>query len=344
MIEEYSKFIIKAVEKFNLNIKDKLVLTEAATGNYVCTPVIAAVAGAEVIAFTKNSKFGSVKDVIEQTNVLAEKMNVKSRIKIITDINETAFERIDIITNTGHLRPINRKLLSKVRLDTVIPLMYEPWEFRKGEIDLDYCRNRGILVCGTNESDPRLRTMDYLGFIVLYLLLKERRTPFITRVLITGTEKFTFPIKRILESTSYKAEIKKFEELENDFSGADVLVVADHDDGRKVLSEKEPAILRNSQISNKKLVIHICGNVDFNDAAFKHYPDNPSPFGFMSFTTDYIDPIAVIDLHTAGLKVAEGMIQARTENRIGLEYKNFMEKGYPALTFPNNCIGKKLFS
>jgi len=37
------KGIVKAVGKFKLDLTDRIVLTEAATGNYVVTPVIAAV-------------------------------------------------------------------------------------------------------------------------------------------------------------------------------------------------------------------------------------------------------------------------------------------------------------
>jgi hypothetical protein len=53
----------------------------------------------------------------------------------------------------------------------------------------------------------------------------------------------------------------------------------------------------------------------------------------MSYTADYADPQAVIDLHTAGLKVAEGMIKANSLNLKPFEYKNYLEKNYPALSF-----------
>jgi hypothetical protein len=43
--------------------------------------------------------------------------------------------------------------------------------------------------------------------------------------------------------------------------------------------------------------------------------------------------MAVIDLHTAGLKVAEGMLSANSAGLKGEEYKLFMEKNYPALGF-----------
>lgn len=45
--------IKRSVDKFKLNLKDKIVLTEAATGNFVVTQVIAALAGAKVYAYTK---------------------------------------------------------------------------------------------------------------------------------------------------------------------------------------------------------------------------------------------------------------------------------------------------
>ena len=53
----------------------------------------------------------------------------------------------------------------------------------------------------------------------------------------------------------------------------------------------------------------------------------------MSFTTDYIDNRAVIDLHTAGLKVVEGMLKANELALDSEDYKIFMEDNYPALSF-----------
>ena len=42
-----------SLDKFNLNLTGKVVLTEAATGAYSVTPVIAAMAGAKVYALAK---------------------------------------------------------------------------------------------------------------------------------------------------------------------------------------------------------------------------------------------------------------------------------------------------
>ena len=61
-----------AVDRLNLDLSGKVVLTEAATGAYIVTPVIAALAGAEVYAFTKDTRYGTVAEVRKQTNELIE--------------------------------------------------------------------------------------------------------------------------------------------------------------------------------------------------------------------------------------------------------------------------------
>jgi hypothetical protein len=52
-----------AIDRLELDLSGKVVLTEAATGAYIVTPVIAALAGAEVYAFTKDTRYGTVADV-----------------------------------------------------------------------------------------------------------------------------------------------------------------------------------------------------------------------------------------------------------------------------------------
>ena len=45
--------LVRQVEALQLDLKGRIVLTEAATGAYVVTPVIAAISGAKVFAFSK---------------------------------------------------------------------------------------------------------------------------------------------------------------------------------------------------------------------------------------------------------------------------------------------------
>ena len=61
-------------------------------------------------------------------------------------------------------------------------------------------------------------------------------------------------------------------------------------------------------------IIHLCGTVDEKAlaiAGLKKWPERLVPFGYMTETTDYLGPRAVIDLHSAGLKVGEVAVRSR---------------------------------
>jgi len=326
------KKIQKSLEKFDLSLSGKIVLTEAATGNYVVTPVIAAMAGAEVFALTKNSRFGSVEEVTEQTNALADIAGVKDKITIVTDYTQLDLAEIDILTNTGFNRPITKDILSALNSGAVIPLMWEPWEFRPGEIDLDFAFERGIKVYGTNEADRRLRTFEYIGYTALFHILNYKKSPLSSDVLILGNEKFADAVAEVIRRNAYNTEVRYSYEARYDKEIPEVVILVEHEKDNLLIGN-EDAFIISSSVSQDTLVIHICGNVDFTNLDCKYTPDNPAKFGYMSYTTDFIDDMAVIDLHTAGLKVAEGMLSA---NKLGLtpsEYKSYMEQNYPALSF-----------
>lgn len=62
------KVVKKAIKKFNLDLKGLTVFTEAATGNYLYTSIISALAGSDrVFAVTGDSKYGKKDEVAEQT-------------------------------------------------------------------------------------------------------------------------------------------------------------------------------------------------------------------------------------------------------------------------------------
>lgn len=327
--------ICASIQKFDLNLQGKTVLTEAASGNYVVTPVIAAFAGANVTAITKDSKYGSIEEIKNQTYALARQMELDQKIRIVDSNTDLDYDVFDIVTNTGFVRPINQKMISMLKSSCVIPLMWEPWEFRSDDIDLNACYQRGIKVYGTNESDQRLRTMEYIGFTVLSLLLENKHSPFSANILLLGNQHFVVPVEKVLHKNNYSVtSISQYDRpLSLPLENFNVIVVVENE--RKNLLIGERGYIASERISADTLVIHICGNVDFNHLVCSKIPQEPAKFGYMSYTTDYVDNQAVIDLHTAGLKVAEGMLRANKRNFEKLEYKNFMEKNYPALAFSN---------
>ena len=93
------KKILHAINKFDLSLKNKVVLTEAASGNYVVTSVIAALAGAKVVAIAKESKYATVNEIRRQTFQLAKKFKIQGSIKIVEN-EEIDLSQFDIVTNT----------------------------------------------------------------------------------------------------------------------------------------------------------------------------------------------------------------------------------------------------
>ncbi len=121
----------RAVSATELNLSGMTVLTEAASGAYGVTPVIAALAGAEqVYAFCRASRYGSVDEVTEWTLQLARAVDVAERITIIEEIPSGVLGRVDIVTNSGHLRPLTAALIESLPATAVIALMFEAWELR----------------------------------------------------------------------------------------------------------------------------------------------------------------------------------------------------------------------
>jgi len=328
--------IKESFNKFQLELHGKIVLTEAATGNFVCTAILAAMAGAKVYAIAKNSRYGSASQAHDAVISIAKELGIENQITIIYSLDEIDLGKIDVVTNTGFVRPIDKLMIEKLNPNCVIPLMYEPWEFRPSDIDLEYAVRKGIKVYGTNESDYRLQTMNYIGLTVLYFLLKEKRSPFNSRILLIGCEKFNKAIEGKLKKLNYSVSSFLTDKYITENIGEyDTIVLAEHTNSKLIIGNSDASLIRSSSITEDQLIIHISGNVDFSMLNCKHYPETPASFRYMSYTTDFIDPLAVSNLHAAGLKVGEGMLKANQDGLKGLYFKSFMEIKYPALAFVN---------
>jgi hypothetical protein len=84
-LREY-KLILKAIDHFKLNLNGLTELTEAASGNYKWGPIIAAKAGAKVIAFTKNSHYGSIIDINQVQNSWLINLYFQLKLKLFQNL------------------------------------------------------------------------------------------------------------------------------------------------------------------------------------------------------------------------------------------------------------------
>lgn len=346
VLREY-KLILKAIDHFKLNLKGLIVLTEAANGNYVWGPVIAAKAGAKVIAFAKTSRYGSVEKIKAETNELAKKFRISDSIDIIAKLSSTALGKADIITNSGFLRPLDKNKLKGCKKTAVIPLMWETWEYRKEDLDLSFCHKNGIPVLGTNESIGYLNTFSYLGPVVKKLLLENNIEIQNCTFGLVGNGKFVKAITKSLISDGANCiDITKFSIRDKQFiKNCDALIFADHESNTQYIG-------KNARITGKEiksinpdlLIVHISGNIDPRDlktSGIRYCPECIAQPHHMSVSTDYAGPKPLIDLFTAGLKVGELLagprkkglsydksIQSALKNKLCQDFSKLQKKKY----------------
>ena len=311
------KLIYDTIKKFNLNLSELVVLTEAASGNYAYTPIIAALAGARVYAITRDSKYASAVEVIENTIKLAEYFNVRNKIQIFTEKRPEIISQADIVTNLGFVRPINKWFISHMKPTAVIPLMYETWEFRRDDIDLDECIKRGICVLGTNEEDNRLRIFDYLGLLCAKKLFECEIEIAYSKIVIIGSGKFGYYISKTLEDMN--AEVIWFKDKKeiclDKLEGCDAIIVAEHVRDEVIIGDNgyiSPNDL--SKVCRDAIIINLSGVIDrqsLDRYGIKYLPKEPVKARYMAWSLSELGPKPVIDLHTAGLKVGEIMARLR---------------------------------
>lgn len=294
-----------------LDLRGMTVLTEAATGAYVCSPIIAAVAGADrVIAVTKASPFGDVADVKAQTNEVAALADAPPVIEIHIDGSLAHLRHADIITNLGFVRPIDRRAAEQIKKDAVVCLMCEAWERRPDDVDVDACQNRGIPVLGTNESLPNYDVFSYCGILLTKLLLEAGVEVLDTDILIVSTDKFGEVAETWLgmlgARTHRLSELSVTSEL---VDVIDAVVVADY-------TRTDMIIGRFGDLTPREFVthfpsaaiVHLAGRIDtaeLEHAGVLVHPSLEIGARRMTTTLSHVGPAPVIKLHAAGLRVGQ---------------------------------------
>lgn len=164
------KDLLHIIKSLKLNLEGTTVLTEAATGPYMVTPLLASLAGAKkVYAFCKESRYGSTREVFLSLRKIINEFEIKN-IELIDILSTEIIRKTDIITNSGHLRPLNEEKLKYLKPGAVVSLMYEKWELRESDIDINFCKKNDIKVGAVNERHKKLHVFDYLGDMTLKLI------------------------------------------------------------------------------------------------------------------------------------------------------------------------------
>ena len=296
-----------AIGATGLDLSSMIVLTEAASGAYGVTPVIAALANARhVYGFVRNTPHGTVAQVTAWTIALASAAGVDDRISVIETISQDAIGEVDIVTNSGHLRPITRDVIEHLPPRAVIGLMFEAWEFRPDDIDFVACQQRQIPIVGVNEHHPAVNVFSYLGPLCVKMLHDAGIPVYGNRIALLCDNGFAEPMIRGLTGAGASAEVfPSVESLSEDCW--DAIVVALQPFSTLRVNESQAAHL-GKVVPTGALLAQFWGDVDrdaLESAGLEVWPPLPPHAGHMAILLSAIGPDPIVRLQTGGLRAAE---------------------------------------
>jgi len=348
IIDGITKIIKQSIRKTNLNLSNLTILTEAATGYWTFTPIIAAFAKANlVICITKDSKYGIANQIISNFDNLIKYLNFKN-IKIYKKISPKILQNVDIVTNSGFVRPINHGFIKSLKPTCVISLMWEPWEYRKSDIDLFLCRKKQIGVLGVNEDNEIMNIMKYNGELIYNLIKRNNIKLKNKKVILVAENKSAFymikPIKSlgasffcVSKTMSKELSQKGATVIGNDLNDSqiepylkncDLIIINSAPLKKKIIGGKDGLKpLKLKKLSSKVTILLYFGKIDFPEikkAGIHCIPSAPPVNEHMSWTLDVLGPTPVIELSTLGLKAVEKLAKCR---KSGLNYEISLKKG-----------------
>jgi hypothetical protein len=329
---------VEAADRLELDLRGKTVLTEAASGAYAVTPALAGLAGATVWAYTQTSRYGTAAEVFEETRSLLDQLPRAVDVHLIDEITPDIVGAADVITNSGHLRPLNASLMQSAKNGAVVPLMYEAWEWRDADVDLAYLRTRGIQVGATNERHPDVDVFGYLGEMAVKQIHDAGLGVYRNRFVLVCNNDFgpyiaetLLPLSDGILVIDEDRHRGNYDGLDIDWAGgfpelaipesyrrsAAVLVAAYPFDQTWIAPDGPIEPAKIAQQLDHPMVLRYVGDVDTESAAragVKSYPAEVTS-GHMGVLPSAIGPDSIVRLQSGGLKVAELLLAGSTTFR-----------------------------
>jgi hypothetical protein len=307
--------IADAVQRCRLDLSGKVVLTEAATGPYVVTPILAARGGApRVYAMTESTAYGSVEDVAAETFELARLTGVRDRIEIVTGRSPEVVAEADIITNSGHVRPIDREMISWMKPSAVVPLMYEASGFRSDDVDLDTCREWGIRVAATDARHPDVDVFSFLGLTAIKLLVDAGVAVYRSSILVLCDNPFGPFIIRGLRRAGARVDVARCANKAPQDTRYDAIVVSLKPQAGPTVSTADAHLIATRWPG--AVVAQYWGDLEretFDRLDIPVWPPKTPGRGHMGILLSALGPEPVIRLQAGGLKVGELLSRGQSD-------------------------------
>lgn len=304
----------RALTETLLDLSELTVLTEAATGAYAVTAVLAAMAGARrVYAFTKPTRHGTPGEARQQTLELADSVGVADRIDVLEQITPDILNQTDIVTNSGHLRPLTAALIDKLPREAVIALMFEAWEFRPKDLDMEACLRRGIPIVGVNERHPAVDVFSFLGPLCLKQLHDCGLSVYKNRIAVLCDNDFVGSLRAGLASSG--ASVDTFDNVQAVYRDEwDAIIVALRPAVQPRIGSPEATHLAACAPAGG-VIVQFWGDMDrtaLSANGLAVWPTAPPALGHMGILLSEIGPEPIVRLQAGGLRAAEWVRRSRT--------------------------------
>ena len=321
MFENKKNFLYlqKALLDFDLNLKGLKIFTEIASGSYQYTSIACLLAGADIVyGIVKDSSYGKKEDVISDVFKIGKQFNVSDRLVSVFSKDKDYISNCDIITNSGFVRPIDRKTISYMKPTAVIALMFECWEFNDKHLDLDACKEKDIIVVGVNEHHHLLNLFSAFPYKICKLLFDANMSIYNNKILLIASGEVGDLISQFfLKNDIFYDRISFDDNLRScpKLSKYDTIVVAE-------LYHKDIDIIsKNGFISTKKLkesnplvqIVYSYGSINREDIHSNNlalYPEDDR-----NVIGDYLSSEIPIRLNVASLKVGEIISRYRLKGK-----------------------------
>lgn len=307
------------VESLELRLQGMVVATEAGSGPFLYSSLVALAAGADkVLVVAPDSSYGSHEGISSEVFSRAASWKLPTERLMLVPSRDALPDGIDIFLNLGFLRPLDTFLLEKASDRAVISYMCESWEVRPGDLDFDYCARRNLPVAGVDEDFDGAAVFESCGQLALKMLFEAGVEVRNCRVAVLSDDPFGDVIERALSVNGAAVDrVAPGKAVSHEvLASLDALVLATYSGDRDVLASAGLSPQLIAGINPDLCILQFAGSVDFA-ACMAHglncYPAIDLPPFRMARTLAYLGKRPVISLHALGLKVAELLYRRKNE-------------------------------
>jgi hypothetical protein len=306
----WARLLGEATEHLALDLTGATVLTEAGTGVFAASPVLAAAAGASaVFAVVRDSPYGTAEQAIATAHEFGTTAGVDMR-KIKFLPRDHIGSGIDIIANVGNVRPIDASMLQRLSPVGVISYMCEAWEYRPGDLDLAACEAAGIPVAGVWEDYGDLGVFRSCGELALKMCFAAGLEVAGNRIGVVSQDRFGEVIAEALEAA--RARVLFPFDIEDLLDGVgpalDGVVIAEYATMDHVVRSGDPRLRVLATSRPDLVVVQFAGAIPADELGalgLRVFPRANLQSMRMAYPLSCLGPRPALYLNVAGMKVGE---------------------------------------